>query len=245
MKNSNRWGVALLALLWTTGCGGEDDADDAGDAGATASATYFQGAESMALGHEGNQAACATCHSIDGSLGLSGSSMQNIAYLTAYKGGDAPTLLDAVNACVTGWMGGEALTADDPAYASLRAYLESLSDAAVTEPNELAPEVLSDADAYEAAYAGGDSAAGAAKYAAACGRCHDAGLVVNQVPAYSKASLKNYTVSRIAQKVRTSGPPPSAMGDAADSTPGPMPFFEPKDLSSADLKDIIAHLKAQ
>ena len=232
MKNSNRWGVALLALLWTTGCGGEDDADDAGDAGATASATYFQGAESMALGHEGNQAACATCHSIDGSLGLSGSSMQNIAYLTAYKGGDAPTLL-------------EALTADDPAYASLRAYLESLSDAAVTEPNELAPEVLSDADAYEAAYAGGDSAAGAAKYAAACGRCHDAGLVVNQVPAYSKASLKNYTVSRIAQKVRTSGPPPSAMGDAADSTPGPMPFFEPKDLSSADLKDIIAHLKAQ
>jgi predicted small lipoprotein YifL len=41
MKNSSRWGVALLALLWTAGCGDEDDAEDAADAGATPSATYF------------------------------------------------------------------------------------------------------------------------------------------------------------------------------------------------------------
>jgi hypothetical protein len=28
-----------------------------------------------------------------------------------------------------------------------------------------------------------------------------------------------------------------------DTTPGPMPFFEPEELSAGDLADIIAHLK--
>ena len=50
---------------------------------------------------------------------------------------------------------------------------------------------------------------------------------------------------RIAQKVRTSGPPPSGMMDAMDSTPGPMPFFEPSDLSDDDLSNIIAYIKSQ
>ena len=38
---------------------------------------------------------------------------------------------------------------------------------------------------------------------------------------------------RIAQQVRTSGPPPSGMMDATDSTPGPMPLFEPDELTPA------------
>ena len=48
----------------------------------------------------------------------------------------------------------------------------------------------------------------------------------------------------IAQKVRTSGPPPSSMADASDLTPGPMPFFEPEELSASDLADIVAYLKS-
>ncbi|MCA9547292.1 MAG: c-type cytochrome, partial [Myxococcales bacterium] len=159
------------------------------------------------------------------------------------KGGGAPDLLAATNACVTGWMGGAALTADSAEWTALEGYLQSISDEAVTAPNALAPEVLADEAAYEAAYAGGDAAAGEAKYNAVCGVCHNSALKVGPTAAYPTAALRGYTAGRIAQKVRTSGPPPSGMNDAADSTPGPMPFFEPDELSSEDLADIIAYLK--
>ena len=106
----------------------------------------------------------------------------------------------------------------------------------------LAP-ILDDEAAYEAAYAGGDAVAGADAYAKACAVCHDSGLQVGSTAAYPKMTLAAYTVGRIAQKVRTSGPPPSGANDMADSTPGPMPFFEAKDLSATDLADIIAHIK--
>jgi mono/diheme cytochrome c family protein len=206
--------------------------------------SYFTGAASAALGASGNQAACSTCHSADGSLGKSGNTMKDIAYHSSFKGGDAPTLLAGANACITGWMGGVALTATDAKWLALEAYLKSISSPSQTAPNALAPEVLADQAAYEAAYAGGDATSGAAKYATHCGACHDVALKVGPATSLSKASLKGYAIGRIAQKVRTSGPPPSSnVAGASDTTPGPMPFFEPKDLSAVDLKDIIAYLK--
>jgi cytochrome c2 len=205
---------------------------------------FYSGAQSAALGAGTNQADCATCHDVDGDKqSRAGTSLKDIAFRAAYKGGDAPALLDGVNACVTGWMGGTALTATDDRYVQLRSYLESISDPAVTAMNPLAPEVLADEAAYELAYAGGDAAAGAAKYQAACAGCHDAGKVIGSAPALAKSVIAGETVGRIAQKVRSSGPPPSGTADGADSTPGPMPFFEPADLSAQDLKDIIAHLE--
>lgn len=226
---------------------GETGAATTGDPGVTtgdvADQAYYDGPESVALGASSNQARCSTCHSNDGTQdGISGNSFKDIAYHTSFKGGEAD-LLGGVNACVVGWMGGAALAQDDAAFVGLKAYMESISDPAATDANAIAPEVLADEAAYEAAYAGGDPAAGATKYAKACAVCHDNGLVVGSTGAYPKATLAGYTVGRIAQKVRTAGPPPSGTADAADSTPGPMPFFEPKDLAAADLADIIAHLK--
>ena len=204
---------------------------------------YYDGELSAALGVEGNEARCSTCHSMDGTLvGFSGKSMQDIAYKESYKGGGAD-LLGGVNACVTGWMGGAALTADDPEYLALVEFFESISDEAATTPNPIMPEVLADEAEYEATYAGGDAAAGAAKYETNCAICHDAALTVGMVPAFSKEALSGYSIGRIAQKVRTSGPPPSGSADASDTTPGPMPFFEPEELSMEDLADIIAHLR--
>jgi mono/diheme cytochrome c family protein len=140
-------------------------------------------------------------------------------------------------------MGGTALTATDDSYVQLRSYLESISDPAVTSMNPLAPEVLADEAAYEAAYAGGDAAAGAAKYDQVCGTCHAGGKQLGTSTASNKSDLVLETIGRLAQQVRTAGPPPSGTADASDTTPGPMPFFEPSDLSEQDLKDIIAHLK--
>lgn len=231
IRNSSPFVLPLL-LLGAACSGSEDEAEPI---------DYYQGETSAALGAAGNQADCATCHSNDGSK-RSGDSLKDIAYRTSFKGGDAPTLLDASNACVTGWMGGSALAATDDAWIMLETYLQSISSESVTTPNPLAPEVLADVAAYEAAYGGGDAAAGAAKYSEKCGVCHDGGLKVGPAGSLAKATLGTYTAGRIAQKVRTSGPPPSGMMDASDSTPGPMPFFEPDDLSEQDLKDIIAHL---
>ncbi len=248
--------LLVTLLLPLAGCGGNDTATDSEDEMADDTATddtggeegdgriYYDGAESAALGAEGNQARCSTCHSNDGTLaGFSGKSMMDIAFKDSLKGGSTD-LLGGVNACVTGWMGGTALVESDPEYVALRGYLESISDPASTTPNPIAPEVLADEAAYEATYAAGDAAAGAAKYDSNCAVCHDNALVVGPVAAYPKASLANLSVGRIAQKVRTSGPPPSGTNDASDSTPGPMPFFEPEELSTSDLADIIAHLEA-
>ena len=246
----------LASLLLVPACG--DDAGDTGDevgttdgadmdtdtdTGVADGRDFYDGEASAALGADGNQARCSTCHSDDGTLtGFSGKTMKDIAFKENFKGGGAD-LLGAANACITGWMSGPALTADDPSYVALAAFLESISDPSVTTPNTIAPEVLADEAEYEAMYAGGDAAAGAAKYDTFCAKCHGGGLVVGQIPAYPKASLSGYTIGRIAQKVRTSGPPPSGTNDAADTTPGPMPFFEAEELPAADLADIIAHLK--
>lgn len=226
-----------LCVAIVVGCGGDSD-DGSG-------VELFSGTASAALGNpESNEARCSNCHSADGSTaGKSGASLKDIAFRSSYKGGDAPDLLAASNACIAGWMGGTAVTATDARWIKLEAYLVSISDAAVTAPNMLAPEVLADEAAYEAAYAGGNAAAGAAKYASYCAQCHDNALTVGSQSAPTKATIAALSVGRIAQQVRTSGPPPSGMQDASDSTPGPMPFFEPDELSPQDLKDIIAHLR--
>ncbi|MCB9749100.1 MAG: c-type cytochrome [Myxococcales bacterium] len=215
------------------------DSETAGEDGRK----YYDGAESIALGASGNQVSCATCHSDDGTqAGHSGNTFMDIAYHESFKGNGAD-LLTAVNACVTGWMGGTALAESDDAFVGLKSFMESISSVDATTPNVVAPEVLDDELAYEAAYGGGDAAAGADAYATSCAICHDNALMVGAVAAYPKASLMGYTTGRIAQKVRTSGPPPSGALDMADSTPGPMPFFEVKDVSEADLANIIAHLQ--
>jgi mono/diheme cytochrome c family protein len=212
--------------------------------GAGSGQEYVTSSASSALGAAGNEAKCATCHSTDGTqLGFAGNTLKDIAYHSSYKGGGAPNLLAAANACITGWMGGTALKDGDAEWLMLRSYLQSISDTSKTTPNELAPEVLADEAAYTAAYGGGTAAAGQAKFATYCGKCHDSALVVGKSPAPPKAALKALTIGRIAQQVRTSGPPPSGSGDTADRTPGPMPFFEPKDLSAQDLKDIIAFVR--
>ncbi|NUN15434.1 MAG: c-type cytochrome [Myxococcales bacterium] len=253
-----RFVVAILflcssAVCWS-GCESDDDggagaadtlADTGGGGGVPTGEDYYNGNASAALGAAGNEATCSLCHSNNGDLkGFSGNSFKDIAFRTAYKGGMAPTLLDGANACVTGWMGGKALTDSDPEWAALKGYLESISSATVTTPNSMAPEVLDNEAAYADKYGtGGDAAAGEAKFATTCGGCHGADVTVGTIQAYSVASLKGFEAGRIAQKVRTSGPPPSGATDASDSTPGPMPFFELPELSEQDLKDIVAYLK--
>jgi mono/diheme cytochrome c family protein len=243
---------ALLAVLMGFGlsaCEGGGDGNVGGSGGTggggPSGEDLYSGPESAKLGAGTNEATCGTCHSNDGTQdGWPGNTFKNLAFHTSFKGGMAD-LNGGVNACVMGWMGGTMLAADSAEYKAIKEYMESLADPAMTDPNPIQPDVLADEAAYEVKYAGGDAAAGAAVYTKACARCHDGALTVNNIPALAKASLVSLTIGRIAQQVRTAGEPPSGTMDATDTTPGPMPFFEPKDLSDQDVKDVIAHLKAQ
>lgn len=227
--------VAFSSVL-ALGCGSDSDEESGVE--------LYSGAASIALGDPANQTSCATCHTADGTVGgSSGASFKDIAFRTGFKGGDAPSLLAGANACVAGWMGGTPLTEDDGRWIKLERYLVSISNPAVTTPNSLAPKVLANEAAYESTYAGGNASNGAAKYATFCGRCHDGGLRVGAVGAPTLATIKVLSIGRIAQQVRTSGPPPSGMSDPSDSTPGPMPFFEPDELTAQELRDIVAHIR--
>jgi len=166
-----------------------------------------------------------------------------MAFHTSFKGGAATTLLSGANACVTEWMGGNALEETDPAWRDLKTYLESIASPSVTAPNPMVAEVLDDEAAYEAAYGGGSALTGESKYRAFCGRCHDKGLRLSGSSAPPLTTLAPMTIGRIAQKVRTSGPPASGLKDGIDKTPLPMPFFQPRNLPSQDLKDIIAFVR--
>jgi mono/diheme cytochrome c family protein len=230
---------AFMALISVSAC---SSATKDPNKTATASLAYYNSEESSSLGAATNESTCATCHSIDGSQGgFSGNTLKDIAFHTSFKGGGAKTLLEGTNACVAGWMGGKALVETDAQWTEVKRMLESVSNNLQTTPNLLAPEVLDNEAAYEAAYAGGNAAAGLAKYTQSCANCHGGGLNVGGKKA--PTNLKGYSIGRIAQQVRTSGPPPSGKTDKTDSTPGPMPFFEIKDLSVQDLKDVIAHIK--
>jgi cytochrome c553 len=238
-------GIGLSACDGGGTTGGGGSGGDGGAGGSVSGEALYSGPESAKLGASSNEAMCSTCHSNDGSQdGWPGNTFKDLAFRSSFKGGMAD-LNGGVNACVTFWMGGTAIGDTSAEYTALKEYMESISDPAVTDPNPIMPEVLENEAAYEAKYGGGDAAAGAAAYTLACARCHDESLTVNAVPALSKMALAGYTIGRIAQKVRTAGEPPSGTMDATDTTPGPMPFFEPKDLSDTDLMDIIAHLKAQ
>ena len=235
-----RVGKALLLLALGVGLLACNEGDSSAG---TEVVSYYLGEASMALGAAGNEADCATCHSDDGTQdGLSGKTLKDIAYRTSYKGGTAESLLDAVNACVVVWMGGDALEAGDPEWAALEGWLKTLSDSEVTDPNESTLEILENEAAYEASYAGGDAAAGEAKFDTYCGTCHGTGLKLGSARALSLEALADRSIGRIAQKVRTAGPIPSGTADTEDTTPGPMPFFETEDVSTEDLRDIIAYI---
>jgi thiosulfate dehydrogenase len=120
-----------------------------------------------------NTFSCATCHVVDpaapsvvpGRLD-SGYNLAGAATRTSWWGGGSTTLLDAINVCVTEFMGGAALAKDSDAARQLDAYLEG-------------PPVMTGPAKYTfvrittpLAELKGDATRGAEAYQKACHRCH-------------------------------------------------------------------------
>ena len=209
-------------------------------------ARFLDGPDSAQLGGEQNQVTCYTCHTGDGSqFGFCGNTLKDLGYRESWMGGGADSLMGASNKCIEGWMAGDALDEGSEPYEAIQAYIMDGSDPAVTTPNAIMPEVLADLDAYEAIYVDGNAEAGLDRYVRYCSLCHGVGLVVGAHAAPDLSEFATMTAGEIARQVRTSGPPPSAMDAEVDETPGPMPFFEEKDLSTEDLRNIIAYMQSQ
>jgi thiosulfate dehydrogenase len=120
-----------------------------------------------------NTFSCATCHVVDPSAASviegrldAGYNLAGAATRGSWWGGGSTTLLDAINVCVTEFMGGAPLAKDSDAARQLDAYLEG-------------PPVMAPPAKYSfvriitpLAELKGDAARGADAYQKACYRCH-------------------------------------------------------------------------
>lgn len=233
---------SIACALGISACGSSDPAEPEARKAEARLGRFVNGPESVRLGAPENEIDCYGCHPSDGKAkGFPAHTLLDVAYRPKLMGGRFPggnpdALLPAVNVCVTAFMGGQALAADDVPFQTIKAYLSEKSDPA---KNAAIPILIEDLGAdravWEKAYAGGNATTGEPLFKAACTPCHGRGLVVNKARATPYATLANDAVGHIAQKVRTSG---FAGGG------GSMPFFGVEVLPNEDLKDIIAYIKS-
>ena len=115
--------------------------------------------------------ACTFCHgtATADAVRRPGASFPEIAFRSGYWGGQAPDLLSAANLCITQFMAGQPFLPEDPRWAELRAYLESLSPNHTTTP---LPFLV--ATTVTTPPPSDGAAEGASLYPRLCGRCHGA-----------------------------------------------------------------------
>lgn len=122
-----------------------------------------------------NRYSCATCHTVEPQAPLvvpgrydSGYNLANTFSRPSWWGGYAGKVLDAVNVCVTEFMGGRRLAPEDAEARQLGAYLAGASS---PEPQPAAPltivRAVTPLDGLT-----GNPAVGAVVYSAGCQRCH-------------------------------------------------------------------------
>lgn len=194
-----------------------------------------------------NLFSCATCHAASPqsaadrqALRLAGGSLAGVVQRSALWCGRYPYLLDAVNTCLTTFMRGAALTADDPDGRALLGYLQTLPASAAPRP---ACTVVRTIDStYLSGLPRGDAARGAAVYTAACALCHGQrgsgegrlGARVSRVPDDTVATFGRGTAPAVvAEKIRHG----KFYGIGGD-----MPPYTLETLSDAELADILSYL---
>jgi thiosulfate dehydrogenase len=191
-----------------------------------------------------NRYSCATCHLVVPKQPLvlsgrfdSGYNLADVFARPSWWGGYAGTVLEALNVCVTEFMGGRRLQPEDAEARQLGAYLSAASG---PEPQPPAPftivRAVTPLDGLT-----GNPAAGAAVYTAGCVRCHGA--------ARSGAGRLDETFSIVPDDTI------KAFGDRARhavveklrhgrffNIGGVMPLYTLEALSDAQVADLLAYL---
>ena len=220
--------VLLLAIAPLTACSG---GGPAGPTGGTLSAGERVYREPLA---DGNSFTCSTCHALsepaEDGFRRPGHPIGDAARRPHYKDGQLGELRDAVNTCVVEWMNADVLSADDPRWVDLEAFLQSSAPAAEAPPIDLRI-VQPPADP-----TGGDALRGRETFNGACIVCHgrDAEGTV-RAPALAGRELDP---EYIATRVRLSGRTDSSVYEGLNG--GVMPFWGADRLSDAELRDVVA-----
>lgn len=158
---------------------------------------------------ETNAFACATCHAVDAedTRMLTGANLVGATARPSYWGGFETTMLDASNVCLTRFMRGGLLAADEPRGRALYEYLRSLG---TEQGKDAVPfTVVENTTSLER----GDAARGAEVWQRACAGCHgephtgegrldDSAVSVPEASAAFAASLGFTTDAVVIEKVR-------------------------------------------
>ena len=185
---------------------------------------------------------CSTCHETTAAptKQLPGYVMHDVAVRAAWWGGSVQTLLDATNQCITQFMRGKELAADDEKGRALFVYLASLSPdaSAPTLPLTVVQNIVD--------IPSGDATAGKKTWDESCGNCHGAphtgdGRLSDAVSLVPDDSIQAHgtdpkTGARpvVIEKVRHG---------KFFNVGGNMPLFSVEAMSDAQLGDVLAYLE--
>ena len=115
--------IALFLTVVLAACSSEDPQDAVID-GAMVYGTPLT---------DGNTFACTHCHALEepaeDNMLRAGHHIGGAPRRTSYKDGKLTSMLDAVNTCVTEWMGAPALAADDARFIALQTWLDAQAPA--------------------------------------------------------------------------------------------------------------------
>lgn len=227
--------LALVALL-AAGCGGEVDVP-----AAELGARHF--AATAVSTSRFNRFSCATCHvkrAGEPVVALerwdSGYNLHGVTARRGWWGGGATRLIDAVNVCVTEFMGGRALDPTGDVARQLGAYL---AEGAPLEDLPVAPmTVVRVATTLDGQV--GNPVRGATIYAVGCVRCHGA--------LHSGAGRLDPSISRVPDDTITAFPQNARHAFVEKvrhgrffGIGGVMPFYSLEAMSDADLVDLLAY----
>lgn len=224
--------AAALVVVAAGGCGARSAVDEG-------RALFDDASVSSAAS---NPFRCSTCHEVTAtpSKALPGYVLYDAAVRAAWWGGTVTTLLDATNTCITEFMRGKPLAADDDKGRALYVYMASLSPdrSAPTQPLTVVQNIVD--------VPSGDATRGKQTWDQSCGNCHGAphtgqGRISDVASLVPDDSIAAHGTNP------TTGARPVVIEKVRHgkffNVGGNMPLFSLEALSDAQLGDILAYLE--
>jgi mono/diheme cytochrome c family protein len=191
----------------------------------------------------GNNFSCANCHSIsedqqgfstkDG-LHRPAHPLYNAVNRSSFYNQSTSELLDAVNICLEDWMDADTLADGSQDWLDISAFLTQQSDAQAA--SEILVTQIDPIDDFSNA----DLAIGQTLFNQTCATCHNENATGSGIA--PDLTQRDLSMSRVAQKVRTSGPTSSTIFVGLNG--GNMPFWSQQRLDNEDLKHIAAYVSS-
>jgi thiosulfate dehydrogenase len=189
-----------------------------------------------------NRFSCSTCHATTpgDTRPLPGYGLNDVAVRPSWWGGNAVVLRDAVNQCITDFMGGKALAASDDKGRALLVYLESLS------PDRSAPALPLTIVQNIVDVPSGSASNGKVVWDTSCAGCHGAAGTSSGRISDVASIVPNDSIIAHGVDPKTGARPvviEKVRHGKYFNVGGFMPLFALERLSEAQLGDVLAYLE--